>query len=170
MAFDAGEDDEHGHEDDEPTVDTATKEERQTRAVQMTRTEPLTQDDFDTIRQLQLEAKLLPAGGQKRRRLNEELREAKLETYELMPEFQKGRSSKEERLASVMEGRSEEKYGRRKGHSGGTTNRTKDRRKNPQMIKHKSSARTKRLMSMAERNPKRNKKLQRGKFNKKFGA
>ena len=44
-------------------------------------------------------------------------------------------STKEERVASIMEGREGRgKFGIKKGHEGGTTNKMKDKRKNPKMI------------------------------------
>ena len=45
---------------DEEVNDTVTKEERRRRAEHLTQTQPLSQDDFDTIRRLQLEQKFNP--------------------------------------------------------------------------------------------------------------
>ena len=105
----------------EDTVeDTVSKEERRRRAVLLSQTVPLTQDDFDKIKFLQMESKLLPAGGLKRKRMNEEQREQRVAPYELLPQGKKQHATKEEKLAIIKGGHDEDdpKHGRKKGHEG----------------------------------------------------
>ena len=62
-------------------------------------------------------------------------------------------ATKEERLASIIEGREgREKFNAKKGHEGGSTNRDKAKRKNPMMIKHKFENRSKMKKTVLERN------------------
>ena len=79
-----------------------------------------------------MERKLLPSASNKRSRVD---RDEVLEENALLPNAKKAHSTKEERVASIMEGREGRgKFGIKKGHEGGTTNKMKDKRKNPKMI------------------------------------
>ena len=79
-----------------------------------------------------MERKLLPSASNKRSRVD---RDEVLEENALLPNAKKAHSTKEERVASIMEGRDGRgKFGIKKGHEGGTTNKMKDKRKNPKMI------------------------------------
>lgn len=86
-------------------VDKLTKAERVSRAVELSQTRPLTQDDFERIKMLQMERKLLPSGGLKRARITDESREEKLSVDDILPDMKRSKMTKEERLQSVMEGR-----------------------------------------------------------------
>jgi len=133
--FDAGSD---GDNDDEKVVDELTKEERVKRAQVITQTKLLTQADFERIKMLQMERKLMPAGGQKRQRLQEQMRDERLDHDDILPIVKKARQNKEERVASIHAGREDRgKFNIRKGHEGGTTNTQKSKKKNPFMIKQK---------------------------------
>ena len=76
--FNAGSD-----EEDEKVVDELTKEERIKRAQTISQTRILTQADFERIKVLQMERKLMPAAGIKRQRLQEQMREERLEVASL---------------------------------------------------------------------------------------
>lgn len=124
--------------------DVVSAEERKRRAIARMSEKPLTQEDFDLIRKLKLERKLMPSSSAKRTRPTDETSSLLLEEDALLPTMKKARQSKEERLASVVQGREERgKFNIRKGHDGGSTNREKEHRKNPMMIKHKRSIRMK---------------------------
>jgi protein SDA1 len=134
--FNAGSDDEA----DEKVEDEVSKEERVRRATNISQQRLLTQDDFERIKTLRMEAKLMPAGGLKRQRMQEKMREEAVDVNDILPDSKKARQNKEERLADVMAGRDERgKFNVRKGHDGGLTNRQKASKKNPMMIKERKA-------------------------------
>lgn len=150
-------DPELGSEAEEDTiVDSVSKEERRARAIIRSQ-QPLSEVDFETIRQLRLEAKLLPAVGRKRKREDPVADESTgpahiLEPDVVMPEMKRGHQTKEERLESVMMGREDRgKFNVRKGHEGGSTNRQKEHKKNPMMIKQKLDYKMRGKMSMRDK-------------------
>ena len=160
--FNAGSDNE-----DEKVVDELTKEERVKRAQLISQTRILTQADFERIKMLQMEQRLMPAGGQKRVRLQEQMRESKLDVDDILPVMKKARQNKEERVASIMEGREDRgKFNIRKGHDGGTTNTQKAKRKNPNMIKQKKGFSTSAKYNKKRTEAKAMKKRFRGKKKK----
>lgn len=125
-------------------IDALTAEARRAKAISRMGDRPLTQADFERIKMLQLERKLMPSHSEKRARATDETSAQVLDESALLPLMKKSRQTKAERLAQIKEGREERgKFNIRKGHEGGTTNREKEHRKNPMMIKHKLSMRRK---------------------------
>eukprot|EP00039_Didymoeca_costata_P007258 m.97849 g.97849 ORF g.97849 m.97849 type:complete len:707 (+) comp13613_c0_seq2:215-2335(+) len=154
-------------EDGETVIDKLTAEERRDKAIALTNTRPLTQEDFDKIKEMQLEKKVLPAAGLKRSRLMEEVRESQLDPDDILPIMKKQRQTKEERLASIHEGREDRgKFTARKGHNGGTTNKMKEKQKNMPMIRQKVIKRRRQSLSQTRGQKRAQKKRHKGKFRK----
>lgn len=118
------------------------------KAIQETLTHLLTPADFAKLKELQTEAGIEQVTGHKLRNEDE------VESSNLV-NADKKKMTKEERIASIMEGREgREKFGSRKGnreapHS--TTNKEKERKKNFVMMIHKKSVQGKRKMSLRDR-------------------
>eukprot|EP00050_Salpingoeca_kvevrii_P018343 m.73051 g.73051 ORF g.73051 m.73051 type:complete len:690 (-) comp8021_c0_seq2:72-2141(-) len=149
--------------EEEGLKDELTREEREARAKQLSSLRTLTDEDFAKIRQLQATKRLLPSARAQKRAV-EEMHEM-LEDTALLPERKKQRQNKEERLASVMEGREDRgKFGARKGRmneNASTTNREKARQKNPMMLRHAFKLRSKAKLSLVEKQKRKRKSLAR---------
>lgn len=124
------------------------KKQKEQKAIQDTLTHVLTPADFAKLKELQTEAGIEQITGHKLRNEDE------VESSNLVNADRK-KMNKEERIASIMEGREgREKFGSRKGqrdapHS--TTNKEKERKKNFVMMIHKKSVQGKRKMSLRDR-------------------
>ena len=149
----SGSDGEVEGEDDQP-ADPFSPEDRQRRAVALSSLRPLTEDDFRRIRELRQERTHLPAlAGSKRARREAQADDesdedsepdtaGRIDPTEILPTAYRQRQDKAARLASILEGREERgSFGARKGHDGGTTNRQKEKHKNPIMLKRKLEGR-----------------------------
>eukprot|EP00047_Mylnosiga_fluctuans_P003731 m.230644 g.230644 ORF g.230644 m.230644 type:complete len:691 (-) comp12092_c0_seq1:145-2217(-) len=136
--------------------DVVDKKERLERARALAASRVLTDEDFAKIKELKLKKKLMPSVRSKRDAAT--LEQDLLNPDSLLPDRKKRRQTKEERLASVMEGREDRgRYGARKGRlneNASTTNKEKSKRKNPMMIKYKLENRRKDFMSATERKAK----------------
>lgn len=121
---------------------------KEQQALQDTMAHLLTPADFAKLKELQTEAGIEQITGHKLRNEDE------VESSNLVNADRK-KMNKEERIASIMEGREgREKFGSKKGqrdapHS--TTNKEKERKKNFVMMIHKKSVQGKRKMSLRDR-------------------
>eukprot|EP00055_Hartaetosiga_balthica_P009316 m.36803 g.36803 ORF g.36803 m.36803 type:complete len:704 (-) comp6697_c0_seq2:1588-3699(-) len=110
----------------------------------------LTQEDFDKIRELEAQKLMDPLMGKRTSEMNEIMDE-----LDIIPEMKKKKMNKEERLEMVFAGRDGRgKFGAKKGkmnEMASQSNKIKIKRKNPMMLKHSFKFRSKKNMSMNER-------------------
>lgn len=124
------------------------EKEKQQMALQETLTHIMTPSDFAKLKELTTEAGVEKLTGMKLR--NEEEVDSSV-----LVNVDRRKMNKEERMASIKEGREDrEKFGSRRGknetpHS--TTNREKERKKNFVMMIHKKAVQGKRKMSLRDR-------------------
>jgi len=150
-----------GHSSDEEleeAQDATSLEERKAKAIEVTSSRILTDDDFKRIEKAQLRKQVqgFSKSRNKRRRLDEDKplvnntkpRDELVDLANIEMIHKKRRHDKEARLATVMEGRKDrEKFGAKKGKSNefaSTTNKEKMKKKNFMMMKHKLKRKTKR--------------------------
>ncbi len=138
-------------------------EERLKRAQELSRTRILTPADFERIKQLRLERKLVPAVRARKRGVADgdadgESKPADhgiVEADDLLPDRKKRRQTKEERLADVMKGREGRgEFNKPKGRMNefaSTSNREKARLKNPMMLRLSAAVQAKRNRKLSEK-------------------
>eukprot|EP00049_Salpingoeca_infusionum_P011486 m.199465 g.199465 ORF g.199465 m.199465 type:complete len:726 (+) comp14947_c0_seq1:78-2255(+) len=131
--------------------DSVSKEERLKRAMKLSSTKILTQEDFDKIRELQAKKLLKPSLSTRQVVAEDRM----VELDDILPDRKKAHQSKEERLASVMAGREGRgKFGGRKekmSEFASTSNKDKAKRKHPVMLKAARAYRSKKKLSMMQR-------------------
>jgi len=142
----------------EEAQDATSLEERKAKAIEVTSSRILTDDDFKRIEKAQLRKQVqgFSKSRNKRRRLDEDKpqvnntkpRDELVDLANIEMIHKKRKHDKEARLATVMEGREDRaKFGGRKGKIdpfASTTNKDKMKKKNFMMIKHKLKRKTKR--------------------------
>ena len=152
------------------TQEEAPKDARSKKRVDMERI--LTPADFARLKQLKRESEATRLADPRKRQRETSPDRADphlVQVSDIIGYRKKRKATKEERMASIMEGRKDRpKYGSRKGDDtrGSLTNREKSKRKNNQMMVHKRSVQAKKKMSLRDKQIKLRKHIDRQKKQK----